>query len=161
MSQNLMTDSDMEKQVTGYFNFIRKDQSAQIIAKMNPQFVACSVAEKSLTLGFDVADWELNPGKVMHGGLITTAFDTTLGTICRYFGNSHFVTTTNIAVNFLEPVFPNDRLLITAKINRTGRTLAFLSAEARSASDDRLCDTATATFMYLKEVFVLPEWAYD
>lgn len=153
------TQEQMEKHIPAYLRYVKNQyEDEKIVCMLDPQFVCCDVAARSLTLRFQVKPWMLNVGGTMHGGLIATAFDTAFGTLTHFYSQPHFITTTNLSVTYLEPVFESEAFDITVVANRVGRTLAGLSAELRIADHrGRLCDTATATFMILHEEFLFPE----
>lgn len=124
-----------------------------VIPLMKPEFVDCNYEEKTFTLAFQVEEWELNPEMSMHGGLITTAFDTTFGLMTHYFAQNHFVSTVTIAVTFLKPILLHDKLHITVKATSKGRTLVSLTGEGYLERDNILAATSTATFMILNKEF--------
>lgn len=149
----------MEKHMRRHLSYLKNECQDAIIGMLNPEFVECDPERRTATLSFDYADWMRNPGRTMHGGLISTAFDSTFGLLTNYYSRGHFITTTNLSISFLEPVFPGDKLYIRVKASRAGRTLVNLTgkAYAEGTHGRRLADTATATFMILKEQFILPE----
>ena len=61
-------------------------ESGDIYSLLHPHFLRCNYEEKSLTVFIRVKDWARNPEGTMHGGLISTVFDGTFGTLCHYWG---------------------------------------------------------------------------
>lgn len=127
-----------------------EDRRNDVEKMMQPYFVRCNYEEKSLTIGYDVAEWELNPQGVMHGGMITTAFDNAFGILTHFFAQESFITTVELGVHFHKPVFLGDKIEITVKANHLGRTLAVYTGELRVVNRDMLlADSATTTFIIL------------
>lgn len=148
----------MEAHISHYLDYIKEQNADAIIGMLAPEFVSCSAERRSLTLAWPVGDWMRNIGRTMHGGLISTTFDTSFGSLTNYYANGHFITTTNLSISYLEPVYPGERLLVTVKASRVGRTLVSLTGKAYAEGEHgrRLADTATATFMILQETFTVP-----
>lgn len=128
----------------------QENSAPRIHDKMKKSFIACSEREKTLTLAYEVEEWELNPIGTMHGGLIATAIDTTCGMTVRYFSECLKTPTVSMTVNYLKPVPEGERLLVTAKAVRIGRKIANLTAEAVLSCSGETAATATAVFMIQK-----------
>lgn len=124
-----------------------------VIPEMDPRFVACDFEKGTLEIAYDVKEWELNPEDVIHGGMISTALDTTMGMLCHYFTHlsSPTVVTVTMNVSFLKPVVLGDTFHIKVEMDSLGRTLATTKAEVRLERDDILACIATATFMAVNE----------
>ncbi len=123
---------------------------ARIHDMMKKTLVSCSEEEGTVTLAYEVEEWELNPNGVMHGGLIGTAIDTACGMVARYISENLLASTVSLNVDYLRPVPGGDRLLVTAGLVRLGGRIANLRAEARRESDGKTAALATAVF-YLPE----------
>ena len=120
-----------------------------VIPEMDPRFVACDFEKGTLEMAYDVKEWELNPEDVIHGGMISTALDTTMGVLAHYYThlNSPTVVTVTMNVSFLKPIVLGDTFHIKAELDSLGRTLAPVKAEVRLERDDVLACIATATIM--------------
>ncbi|QNM05599.1 PaaI family thioesterase [Qiania dongpingensis] len=117
---------------------------------MKKSFVSCSEADRTLTLAYEVEEWELNAGGTMHGGMIAAAMDTTCGMTARYLSGSLNAATVSLTVSYLRPVPAGGRLLVTAKAVRIGRSLANLTAEAVNSRNGKTAALATAVFRIRK-----------
>lgn len=123
-----------------------------VVPKLNPKFVRCNYEEKTVTLAFDVLEWELNPQNVIHGGLIATAFDTTLGLLCHYFTKPRVVITVTLNTTFHKPIFMGSTFHVTAKMEFQGGSLCNITGEAWVQNPPVLASSATVIFKVLKEV---------
>lgn len=151
-----MSSMTTQQQMEESIQMILKERANQkegqrIVSMMNPSFSGCNPEEKSLTLAYQVEEWQLNPHHIMHGGLITTAIDTTFGTLTHYLSPNRIITTVDISISFLKPVPLHDTLLVTATANSVGRTLVSLTARATLKNSGLLAATGTSTFMILGE----------
>lgn len=122
-------------------------QSGTINNFCYPQFEHCDYDNKTLTMSFAVQDWMRNADGVMHGGVVSTAFDIGMGFLSCYFSGGALTPTTNLNVTFLRPIPAGEKLLVEARCDMSGRTLCSLTAKAWLASrPEKLTATASATY---------------
>ncbi|HHU17057.1 MAG TPA: PaaI family thioesterase [Clostridiales bacterium] len=138
----LLEQDKFEKGIRRILEIINKE-NGQVNQLMTVQFVSCSEIERTITLEFPVMEWQLNSNRVMHGGIVSTAFDIAMGVFANYLNRA---VTGNITVNFIKPVPVNDSLIITSKVTSSGKRLTTLSAEGRLKSSGIIAGTAVATF---------------
>jgi len=124
-----------------------------IMPMMKPRFGGCSSKDKTLSVLFDVVKWELNPQGIMHGGMITTAVDTTCGILAHSYAANKYLTTVEMSMHFLKPVREGDCLEIIAKAVNTGKTIITLTAEGYIKNrDNQLVLTSSSTYMVIKNI---------
>jgi len=123
-----------------------------VVGKIKPKFSSCNFEEKTVELSFDVLEWELNPQNTIHGGIIATAFDATLGILCHYYTKPNVVTTVNLNTTYHKPIFLGDTFHIIAKLEFQGRSLCNITGEAWIQNKTVLAASATSVFKILKEV---------
>ncbi|KXL54166.1 thioesterase superfamily protein [Anaerotignum neopropionicum] len=123
-----------------------------VVPKIEPKFVSCNFEEKTVTLSFDVLEWELNPQNVIHGGIIATAFDTTLGLLCHYFTKPQVVITVSLNTTYHKPIFMGDAFYIKAKMEFQGGSLCNITGDAWTQNNSVLAASATAVFKALREM---------
>ncbi len=127
-----------------------KSEEGQVNAMIAPRFFTCNEEKASITLEYDISDWETNSNHVLHGGICATMMDTTIGIFANYLsrgtGNG-FAPTVSMSINYLRPVAVGETLCIEAKLNSIGKSLITLYAEAYVKDRSELCATATATFI--------------
>lgn len=135
----------MERRANWYLDFVKNGQEDCINRRLTYEIVECSYETQALTLSFETTDWMMNPGGVVHGGMICTMFDITMG-ITSLALSGTFTPTVNLSVSYLSPAPNHDHLVITAHATRVGKTFVQLTAEASSENTRTLCATATAIF---------------
>lgn len=155
--QPLSKETESQKNMEEWFVKILMPDSVLygegIIPKMHPEYISCSLQGKWAEFAFKIQDWQLNPGKNLHGGVIATQFDTSFGILVRYFAKQNLVTTVQLAINYLKPILPKDKVHYRVKANSRGKTLVSLTGEAYLERENILAATATATFMILDKVY--------
>ena len=124
-------------------------QENGVIAKMRPQFIRCDFLAGESVMTYDVLDWELNPQNMIHGGITSTGFDTSLGMLAHYYAYPYVLTTVNLSVSFLRPIRLGDGMVYHSKIKSFGRSLVTLDGEVYLRSNGKLAATATGTFKIL------------
>lgn len=144
------TQKDMEYWFTKYLQPNAYVLQRGIISNMRPKFINCSYDEKTLTLEFDAAQWQLNPEGILHGGMLVTAFDTTFGSLCHYYAKENVINTIEISTTFLKPVPAGCKYYITVKANHVGKTITSMTAQAYLSETDLLLATASASFIRLE-----------
>ncbi|MEG2174347.1 MAG: PaaI family thioesterase [Oscillospiraceae bacterium] len=124
--------------------------NARINQLMDLQFIDCSAEEKTLTLGFDVEWWMMNPFDTMHGGMICTAFDMTFGSLAIVLSDKTWTPTIQLAVSFIRPIGPGAHLRVKVHAASIGKTVSNLTGEVTKAGSDTVYATATAVFFMAK-----------
>ena len=122
-----------------------EDRRNDVEKMMQPYFVRCNYEEKSLTIGYDVAEWELNPQGVMHGGMITTAFDNAFGILTHFFAQESFITTVELGVHFHKPVFLGDKIEITGMYVDENENIFIKKAEGNVSDGEKIAQNLAKT----------------
>ena len=102
--------------------------------------------EKDCEVAFELADFMFNPQGWLHGGVISTAMDISMGHLLDRTAGPGM--TLELKVQFLAPV-REGRVRCRGRILRLGRSLAFMTSEARDATDQPIA-FATATWKLLR-----------
>jgi uncharacterized protein (TIGR00369 family) len=95
---------------------------------------------------FEVADFMFNPQGSLHGGIISTALDISMGHRLNHVAGPG--TTLEFKVQFMS-ASRSGRVSFRGEIVKRGGSICFLRAEARTA-DGELLATATSTWKLLK-----------
>lgn len=90
-------------------------------------------------------DTHRNLGGILHGGVIMTMFDRTMGINCRNAVPGARFVMASMNVNFLRQVAIGDFLVMTCRLRKTGRRAIFADAEARVG--EALVATASGVVM--------------
>ena len=118
-------------------------------AKLEPKFVSCDFQAGEAVMEYEALEWELNPQSMVHGGIIITGFDTSLGMLCHYYAYPNVLTTVSLSSTFVRPIRMGDTMVFHSKIKSFGRSLVTLEGKVYLKSTGELAATATATFKIL------------
>ena len=124
-----------------------EEEKLRLNDRLRPEFSSCSFDEKRLTLKYRVRDWMLNPGDTVHGGILTTACDLTMGMTVRYFRKCRTVVTAQLSMDFMGNIGDGGEFLVRAKAEKIGRRTVFTSADVIDAETGKPMAKATAIFM--------------
>jgi len=139
----LFEQDKLEKGIRRVLEIIDKE-NGRVNQIMKQKFVVCNGVERTITLEFPVMEWQLNQNMVMHGGIVSTAFDIATGVFANYLNAA---VTGNVAINFIKPIPLGDSLIITAKVTSSGKRLTTLTAEGRLKSNGMIAGTAVTTYV--------------
>ena len=118
----------------------------RILDKLRPEFVSCDAQAQTLSIRFFVEDWMCNVKGTLHGGMIATMLDNSMGLLTRaFYGNGDKVSTINLNIQYLRPVLPEQRVTVTVRAEKLGRNIAFLYA-ALHTQDEKPAAAASGTF---------------
>ncbi len=143
-------EAEMLHRANDYLEYIKTESPDCINRRMPYTIEDYSFDQKYITYGFETKDWMMNPGGVLHGGMMCTMYDIAMGVTSRAF-SGYYTPTVNISVTYLCPVPNNDKVLVTCRVTRLGSTFIQLVGESKVASSGKSCSTASATFYCNKE----------
>lgn len=103
-------------------------------------------AEETCTVRMPYDDYMNNPQGSLHGGVIATALDISMGHLCHRFLRTGV--TLEMKTQFLRPVLGPTRC--EAAFTKKGRRIAFTESTMRDESG-KACAVATATWMLSNE----------
>lgn len=129
-SNYLCTQQGMETSFRQYCSDLEQEPGMQVNKLCRPQFVQCDFESKTLCLRYTVQEWMKNPSGVMHGGIVATVFDLTMGLLARFCSGGSLSPTTNLQVAFLRPIPAGQTLIVNAECGLSGKTLCALTATA-------------------------------
>jgi uncharacterized protein (TIGR00369 family) len=88
-------------------------------------------ADPAAGIWFPVAAPTLNPGGLLHAGVIYTLMDVgCFLALISSLGDDEHAVTHDLTVSLLRPVSPDTRVDITGTVLRRGRAVAFMRADA-------------------------------
>lgn len=100
-------------------------------------------ADGTARMEIEVDERHLNPAGAVHGGLLATLVDTTMGAAVRSTTDDESPATSQLTVTYLRPGKPG-RLVVTARVGKRGDSLTVCEAEVEQ--DERTLVHALATF---------------
>jgi uncharacterized protein (TIGR00369 family) len=99
-----------------------------------------------------VEEKHTNPNGVMHGGVLTTLMDETLGAVVASVRGMEVMraaphATVEMNVSFLAGARPGDEIIVEGRALKVGRSVAFGEAEARRRGSDDLIAKGRFTYV--------------
>jgi len=85
-------------------------------------------AEGKATLAVEVDDRHLNHAGTVHGGMLATLVDTTMGAAIRSAVGDETPATSQLSITYLRPGKPG-RLVVTATVRKRGESLTVCEAD--------------------------------
>ena len=142
----LLTDrADVEKT----FRMLESEnlKNPQIVnGMMAPTYLSCDMKEQSVTIEYQIKEWELNRVGILHGGIFATMLDHTAGTAAAAFLGG-WAPTVDLQVHFLRPGQPGDTIVAVGKIISAGKTLVHAEAALTSKTTGTKLAVCTAPFL--------------
>lgn len=117
-----------------------------------PAVVSCDGPERRVTYRYKTYDWMRNPNGVVHGGVIASILDVSMGITTRAYTDK-FTPTINITINFARPIPVGSDILVTIRAATMGRTSSQLTAELTLAdSPEKAAVTAMGVYYTARDV---------
>lgn len=114
--------------------------------KLEIELVRCDASVPRIELVHVVTPWELNVAGNLHGGIISTLMDSTMGMLSKAYTGAPFTPTVSLTVNFLRGVTEGETLHITAEMTHAGGRILQLSAVCWTDDPKKPSATAMGTF---------------
>lgn len=95
----------------------------------------------------DINEKHLATPLAAHGGAISALMDATMGVcaLCKVMYDSKVVSTLEMKISFLAPVFNSDKLLGTAEVIKSGKRILFVEGNIKN-QEGKLVAIASGTF---------------
>lgn len=145
--------SNLEENIKRTIN-IRTEQPGRLNDMLKIEFVECDAKDRTVTYEFPIFEWEMNPMDIMHGGITASMIDLSLGLlancICHQLGG-FFSPTINMNINYLQPIYLSDKVIIKAQLVSSGASILTLNGEARAKGSKHIAATASATYKVMRK----------
>lgn len=105
----------------------------RIMYMLAPSLADVNFDEREVLLRYGLSPWMLNMSGILHGGILATMIDNSMGVFCRAFTGKSILTL-NLQVSYAAAVRPEDewvqiRCRITTLTNRFGHLYAAVSTQ--------------------------------
>ena len=140
-----MKDLEFANEINAALERNHKEWPNRLNSMLNLKLIDCSREERYAEFEFRSQDWMKNPYDGVHGGIISSVFDTCIG--FGAVGLSHsYVSTTDLSVSFLKPM-TGEAFLVRVDYTQVGKRMIRSIAKAVDKKTGVLCATAMASFM--------------
>lgn len=100
-----------------------------------------------VVLKFPVEQWQLNPMGGMHGGMIATAIDITMGCAAYTFSDAQNTPTINLNIQYIRPVLAIKPLYVKAVIDHVGGRIMQVHGIGWQDKEQIPCVSVIASFI--------------
>lgn len=116
-----VTEDEMRAVFVKNIKYITEERSDTLNSIFSPEVVFCDPSIPKLCLCFPITEQMQNTSGIAHGGVISMAYDITMGTMARWFQNGRMSPTLTMSFEFIKPVPAGSRLILEARPVQTGR----------------------------------------
>ena len=145
--ENESSQAHMERVFEAVCSSEVQDSSQRLNDMLKAEFAGCDANEKTLTMVFKAWDWMSNPGGTLHGGMIATSMDMTLGMLARFYKETRKTVTMQLDIRYMRTIEIGDTFRVCAKAEKAGRNVVFLSAKVFAGDERKLAADASAIFI--------------
>lgn len=124
----------------------RLKEEGTINAMMDMQLIAYDCKKRSVLLRFPIKAWQLNPAKNLHGGIICTALDISMGCAAYVYSKASFTPTIQMSVNFVKGIPCEKCLIIEAICDHSGSRMAQIRAIAHMEDSEEVVASANGSY---------------
>ena len=125
----------------------RSNMKDTINSMMDFRLEKADLEQREVILSFPVKKWQLNPLGMMHGGLICTMMDISMGCLAYSLSKGYNTPTIELSVNFVRGIAEGETVFVKVKADHAGKRLVQLRGEAILKSNDKVAATAVGTFI--------------
>ena len=150
----LKTGEDQAGMEEAFHSYFEKLQGAeeQLNTLLDAKFYSCSFEEKTLVIKADPVPWMANPNGLMHGGIIASYLDYTMGLLSVYTAGWIMTPTLHMDVNYMRPVKIGKPICIKAKIQKAGSTINYMEGCIYPENmPEHLLASSTGSYYLMKE----------
>ncbi len=118
---------------------------------LKPTFVSANNEQNSFIIQYELQPWQLNPRGELHGGIVSALFDLGMGYGAVAMSGGFSVATADLTIGFLDRVDGADKILVEVTIQKAGKLLIRMRADATSLQTGKIVATAVGTFVPLRK----------
>lgn len=145
--ENQSEQSFMEQILSAVFSEKTEEMDGRVNDRLDPQFVACDLQSRSMSVAFQAQEWMLNPNGTLHGGMLSTCVDMAMSVLSRYLSKKRMMVTAQLSMNFLRSVQRNETFTVHVTADHVGRRSVIVHAHVSIEGVEKKACTATAVLM--------------
>ena len=146
-TQEMMSQEGMEKTLKKFAEYLTvTDGKETFNIKIPPKFVRCNYEENTMVYVYEMQPWMANPMGTIHGGIIATIMDTTMGSMTYYMAGESFTPTVTMKVDYVYYGTPDRPVYVGCKCTRCGKAMAYVTAKCWQDDEDKPIATADGVF---------------
>ncbi|MEN2399042.1 PaaI family thioesterase [Flavobacterium sp. MC2016-06] len=103
-----------------------------------------SVEEKAVEFQFEIRKDMTNPVGMLHGGVTSGMIDDCIGVNFMVLGLEKFYPTINLYIDYFNPAFEGQKVLVRTKVEKLGKTIINIKADVINENTSKLVAQASA-----------------
>lgn len=103
-----------------------------------------SVTNNTIEFQFTVRKEMTNPVGMLHGGVTSSMIDDCIGVNFMILGLENFYPTINLNIDFFNPAFENDTVLVKTELIKLGKTIIHFNAVVINQNNSRVVAKASS-----------------
>lgn len=149
LEQNIaaMDDPDFAKDIIRTNQRVREKEPHRLNNMIGLTLLNCSRKDQFTEFEFVPDDWCRNGYEGVHGGVISSVFDTGMGLTSEVY-TQKFVSTSSLQISFLRAML-GSRFRLKVRLTHVGRRVVNLYGEISDMKDEKICANCLGTFMIL------------
>ena len=143
---DMQLEERLPRELSDYVDLMNRERKHLVCGMMAPEFIECDPVAMTQTYAYPAQVWEQNPDGVLHGGIITTMLDTTIGALTHII-TGKLTPTISLNTSYLRPAPGDGRIIVKAYVTKMGRTLIYTRGELwEEKHPEKLIATAEGTY---------------
>lgn len=138
---------DVERKLRMIAEEVQDTEEAKMNAMLAPEPISCDIDTQTSRIRYIAKEWEQNHRGELHGGVVASMFDVSMGMSVLAFSDHDSVATADLDVSFIRP-FMGESFIFEVNVIRIGRTMARVRALATDEKTGKLLASATSNFVY-------------
>lgn len=136
----------LEDRIRRWMKQVGRDNPRAFGCNLPCELVSCDPARREVVFKFRTGPEMGNPWGVTHGGMLAVMLDWSMGVTSRTVLDYNQTPTVDMQIQYLRPVPLHTDLYIRAKINKTGKRMAFLTATAWGEDENKPLTMASGVY---------------
>lgn len=143
-----MNTDELKNGIEVFLTRINADNNNNKINSMlNAELNSCDYDAQTAEFEFPIQPWQFNmDGGSLHGGIIATMFDFSLGILSGAINGLSYNPTVELTTTYMRPIISGDSVIIKAKVINSGKSVTHLMGEAYVKGSDKIVACSKAMF---------------
>lgn len=103
-----------------------------------------SVEKETVEIEFEIRKEMTNPVGMLHGGVTAGMIDDCIGINFMVLGLEKFYPTINLYIDYFNPAFENQTVIVRTKLEKLGKTIINIKAEVINKNTTKIMAQASA-----------------
>ena len=145
-TEDQLSQEAMEQCLIKFTEILRRGTPGAFNSLISPGFIRCNFEENTMVYRYELEDWMKNPAGFLHGGIIASMLDTTMGSLSYYMTGGKITPTVTMKVDYVAGGLMGLPVYVGCKSTRVTRNMGFITCKAWQANEDKPFATADGVY---------------